>query len=1173
MKRLIIILSIFFCAIGTMFAQKHFVYLTTNEVQIDSVLPNVGYRLQLPENYRDSVYTVTLEYPEYIDMSPSDIEKYNHLSGAALPEIPQPEYSVVFDKKKPSLGINVVPLAFRDGRYKWLTSFMLKIESTAVSSPLNAPAKADGEIYAEHSVLATGRWGKIRVSSTGVHELTESVIRQAGFSDINKVKIYGYGGNLQPEKLSSSYLRSTDDLQEVSQCVVNGKHYFYAKGPVNWSSSTTAIRARNFYSDYGYYFITQSDEAPTVLSEEEFEQSYIKFAYERNHSLYEKDGHAWFHSGRNLYDGTVIESGQQRKFQIEANADGDSGKLYIIVSSNETSSIQISLNDSILGTLKTNFGDNDKAVIATKNYTVSNINKINNVTVKSLSGGKVRLDYISLLFETSRGKYDLSSSLPAAEYVHNITNQDHHADPQADMVIIIPTSQKLLAQARRLADFHLEHDGLRTNIVPADELYNEFSSGTPDGNAYRRYLKMLYDRAETEADAPKYLLLFGDCIWDNRMVLPSSLKLNADDYLLSYQSDNSVNEIQSYISDLWFGALDEGEGSDLLTKDYIDVAVGRIPVTNANDAKIVVDKTINYMKNENAGAWQNVLMFMGDDGNENQHMRDVNDAAEEIHRLHPGFTIKKVMWDTYERVSNANGDSYPEVTALIKQQQRDGALIMDYAGHGSPNQLSHETVLFRQDFDAFTNENLPLWVTASCDIMPYDTGQETIGESALLNSKGGAVAFFGTTRTVWATYNKRINMEFLRQVLQNDGGAVNSIGEAHRLAHNKLISSSQDRSVNKVHYALIGDPALKLNLPKTEIVVDAINGETIAGNKDIQLEAGSKVEISGHVVGHDDFNGTVTAVMRDSEETITCRLNNTTSEGASTAFSYKDYTKTLFNGSNRVSDGQFSISFVIPMDINYSDAPGLLNLYAHDDAKSITANGSCSDFTIGGTSEMGNDDIGPSIYCYLNSPEFINGCDVNTTPYFVAQLNDEDGINVTGSGIGHDLTLTIDNDAMMTYNLNENFVYDLGSWTSGSTYLSLPALAPGNHTLKFRAWDIFNNSSTTELSFNVVESLRPSISSVSCTENPAKVSTTFIVNHNRIGSSVDIILEVMDMSGRLLWRNVDKGVTTDGAYTKTWDLMQSNGQELQTGVYLYRARVSGEGSEYDSKAKKLIVVR
>ena len=218
---------------------------------------------------------------------------------------------------------------------------------------------------------------------------------------------------------------------------------------------------------------------------------------------------------------------------------------------------------------------------------------------------------------------------------------------------------------------------------------------------------------------PKYLLLFGDCVWDNRMLTQDCRNLNPNDYLLCYESENSFSAIYCYVSDSWMGILSEGAGSHP-ERELQDVAVGRFPVTTAAEAKILVDKTINYATNAHAGAWQNTLMFMGDDGNNNLHMTDANDVADDVASHYPNYLVKKVMWDAYTRQTSSTGNTYPEVEKIVKQQQANGALIMDYAGHGSANQMSHENVLRLTDFEAFRNTNLPMWVTASCDIMPFD---------------------------------------------------------------------------------------------------------------------------------------------------------------------------------------------------------------------------------------------------------------------------------------------------------------------------------------------------------------------------------------------------------------------------------------------------------------------
>ena len=1167
-------------------AQKFF-NLTSEEVKVDSVLPQFVYSFPLEGDYQDSTYTVEVKYPEYIDMSAADIANYNRISGAALPQQVVVNQQVSECRKKAVLIVQLSPLVFRNNKYQILVSFMLQVKARPLKrSQRNAhlqsrASEASANIYASHSVLASGKWTKIRIAESGVHQLTESVVRQAGFSNINKVKIYGYGGNLQNEALYASELKELDDLKEVPQCIVDGKHYFYAKGPVSWGSNTSTQRIRNYYSDYGYYFITQTDDEVATLDSATFLATYYPQP-EAYHSLYEVDGYSWMPGGRNLFDPTEVRVGSTQQVVITNTTGSSNGKLTVGVTSGENGTCNVLKNGTLLGTLTLQKQASEaeflQGVETFATYSLTDLTEKDTISICPQTGGSVHLDYVQMTWEKPIPFAGFDKGIPAAQYVYGITNQDHHSDGVADMVIIIPTSQKLLKQAKRLKEFHESHDGLRCTIVPADELYNEFSSGTPDANAYRRYLRMLYDKAETEADMPKYLLMFGDCVWDNRMLTSDCKSLRVDDYLLCYESDDSFCKVHCFVSDSWLGILGEGKGGNP-TGELQDVGVGRFPVSTSDEAKIMVDKVINYATNANAGSWQNTLMFMGDDGNDNIHMKDANQVADFISDLYPGYLIKKVMWDAYTRVTSSTGNTYPEATKAIKQQQAAGALIMDYAGHASETQMSHENVLNISDFSAFRNANLPLWVTACCDIMPFDGVAANIGETAVLNENGGAIAFYGTTRTVYATQNKYINRAFMRRVLSHVDGKPITLGEAHRLAQNDVmmgavVQNEQDRSENHLQYSLLGDPALSLNLPEMQIVVDSINGIDCS-RTDItaNLKAGSIAKVAGHIEGQANFKGVVTATVRDSRDLITCKLNDTSKDGAEEAFTFYDRQKTLYHGSDSVRNGKFAFTFAVPKDINYSDSTGLINLFAVNTDKSSLVQGVSDKFVVGGSEELQNDSIGPSIYCYLNSPSFVDGGSVNTTPYFVAQVTDKDGINAAGSGIGHDLQLTIDGDMTKTYVLNDNFTYDFGTYTSGSTYYSIPELSPGKHQLTFRAWDIQNNSSTVKLNFNVVKGLSPTLFDVGVTENPAKTSTTFIVSHDRAETNMDVIIELFDTSGRQIWRHVENGVSATGTYTVKWNLTVDGGRPLNTGVYLYRVKISTDGSSYASKTRKLIVLK
>ena len=984
---------------------QQFFNLTAEEVRIDSVLPMFSHTFELGEGWADSTYSVSIDYPEFYDMSEGDIARLKAICGLgeqalgpALPELPVVESHVGVSRRQARLYVRFNPLVFREGRYRKLVSFKLSVKAMEVGRARAATrAEKGSERYADHSVLASGQWAKISVPETGIYQITDALVRQCGFRDISKVKIYGYGGALQPEKLTADYLKETDDLKEVPIHVTgSGRRLFHAIGPVSWQSNTEVKRIRNPYSTHGYYFMTESDDEPLTVDSETFTGAFYPSA-DDYHTLYEVDDYAWYHGGRNLYDNRLLKSTESNTYQLSATA--DSGKLTVVLTSSDVGEASITLNDSLVGSIKfmSKPSDHDRALLQILTCDVS-LQPTNTVALRQTEGSaEMRLDYITITQLAPAPLQDLeTTSFPSPQYVYRITNQDHHADPQADLVIIIPTSQKVLLQAQRLKELHETYDSLRVNLVPADELFNEFSSGTPDANAYRRYMKMLYDRATDESDMPRYLLLFGDGSWDNRMLTANWRSASPDDYLLCYESENSFSETDCYVSDDYYGLMDDGEGDALTQSDVADIGLGRLPATTAEEAKILTDKICDYRLNVHAGNWQNVLCFMGDDGNGNVHMSESDAAAKVVEQNYPGFDIKRVFWDAYTRTSTSTGNYYPDVERLVKQQMKDGALIMDYCGHGAAYSISHEKVLLIDDFSTPTSLNLPLWVTASCDIMPYDSHEDNIGETAMFNVNGGCVAFYGTTRTVWTGANKAMNCGFIKHVLGTTDGRLNAMGDAVRKTKAEVWGSSHTL-YNKLHYTLLGDPALKLAIPVRNVVIDSIDGQATSDGV-AHLSTGQSFSVKGHVEGLPQFDGTVTLTLKGVRDTVTCQLNNTQDDGAETPFIYTDRLNTLFKGSDSIRASQFTVNFALPRDIAKDERTDLLVAYALSSDRQSTAHGENGQLSVSGSHDSGNDGIGPSIYCFLNSSSFTNGAQVNSTPYFYAELSDKDGINSTGSG-------------------------------------------------------------------------------------------------------------------------------------------------------------------------------
>ena len=1061
-------------------AAQEFVNLTAPEVRIGQSLPVYYHEFPLMGAFADSTYSVSIEYPEFIDMSEADVERYHAISSEELPALPVVEQFVGVSRRQGRLCVSLVPLAFREGKYQKLVSFRLKVEASKLSKDASRAAgltRADdasreSEGYAAHSVLASGKWAKISIPSTGVYQLTDGLVRQAGFSSLSRVKIYGYGGALQPEVLTADYLTETDDLKEVPTCIVNGRRLFHGVGPVGWESATSTVRTRNPYSDVGCYFLTESDDEPLLVDSAAFVSSFYP-APDDYHSLVEPEEYAWYHSGRNFFESTPIPADGYRSYELDAHS--TDGRLYVAISYDAIGVVSVMLNDSLLGTVNiTNtLKKTDNAAERVQMFNVQGLlSEHNTVKLRHTKGeGTMRLDYIDLQMATAAPAPNLvADAFPTPQFVYRITNQDHHADEAADMVIIIPTSQKVLSQALRLKQLHETFDSLRVNIVPADELYNEFSSGTPDATAYKRYLKMLYDRAETEADMPRYLLLFGDGAYDNRMLTSNFSQLDPADFLLCYESENSLSETACYVCDDYFGLLDDGEGGDLVKSDKVDVGVGRFPARTIDEAKVLVDKAYSYRLNEHPGSWQNIICFMGDDGNANMHMNDAETVSSQVSEQWPAYHIKKIYWDAYQRTSSTTGYAYPDVSRLIRQQMREGALLMNYTGHGAANTLSHEYVVGLDDFKASTSLRLPMWFTASCDVAPFDGHEENIGEQAMFNPNGGAIAFLGTTRTVYALHNRSMNRSFMKHILSLTDGRRNTIGDAVRMAKNdqvKGISTQTQAGINKRHFALLGDPALQLAFPVETVVVDSINGQAV-DRQTPHLIAGDTATVKGHIKDCDHFQGVVTLTVKDAEEVIVCRLNpQAQDEMPKSPLVYRDRPGTLFEGSDSVRSGTFTITFAVPKDISSSDDYGQMLLYAVDDTRQVTAHGFNEHFTMGSAEDYENAGEGPIIHAWLDAPDFVDGAVTAAAPTFHADLYDEDGVNVSGSGIGHDLELVVDGLMRYTFNLNSYFHYDFGDYRSGSLDFTLPTLAEGTHELSFRAWDVLNHSSEFRTTFVV----------------------------------------------------------------------------------------------------------
>ncbi len=1102
-------------------------------------------------------------------------------------------------------------------------------------------AWADSSRYASESVLNSGKWVKIQVAEDGIYKLTAADLKKMGFSNLDKVAVYGYGGWPLDEDFSTTYI---DDVPEVA--VWRGADYllFYGKGPRKWEYSSfdkSFIHTNNPYSNYGYYFVTEKETTGRTMEKAASAAgATLQVTTFDDYVLHEEELVSVNSSGRELY-GESFTSTLSRDFTISVpGITNDEGKatLSFISRGNGTITMNVDGNALISGSVSVPSDEyevarelyRERAWMADKGETVKvnigysttghknvhlnyfrlqmkrQLKVYDNYTFfRSLSarGNASRFviqgaDASTLVFdvtdgvnpqqmETSLNGTELSFSIPASaslrEFVvvkpsqikapvtvGEVANQNLHALPQQDMIII--AQPNFTTQAERLAEAHRTKDNLTVRVVTPESIYNEFSSGTPDATAYRRFMKMFYDRKTSEADAPKYLLLFGDGSFDNRKLTSAWKSVDMSNMLLTYQTENSLSS-QSYVIDDYFGFLDDADNKKSLQNKKLCLGIGRFPIRTVEQATQMVDKVISYMENKNTGSWKNNLCFMADDGSNTdgfmtEHMEFADQLAGYVESEHPEFLVNKLYYDAYKKDMTAG--TYPDVRSGLQKLLKDGLLLFNYTGHGGTTALSDEKVLTQTDINQFTYTHLPVWVTATCDFTRFDDLNTSAGEDVFLNKSSGGIALFTTVRVAYSRPNFPINDNVIRNLFERNNGRRRTLGEVMQATKNTL------SSVYKLGFCLIGDPAVKMAYPEFGMKVTTVNGQSVDGNS-ISFKALEKITVEGEVLDVSgqlvtDFTGIVNPTVKDSKVTVTCLKNSNKDD--SPAFTFTDYPNTIFIGNDSVRNGKFSFTFTVPKDISYSNLQGKMNLYAVDTESGNEAQGNFDNFIVGGTSDTAETDtIGPEIRAlYLNDTTFVDGGQVNTTPYFVAELWDKSGVNITGSSVGHDMMLVIDESTVLSYNLNSYYELLPGEDGTGIVKFPIPALEPGKHTAEFWVWDILNNSTVRTFTFEVVEGLKPFLFDVIATPGIAREQVTFHLMHNRPESRMRVGIMVYDLAGRQLWKHEESG--TSGLfenYTVSWDLT-SGGARMRPGVYIYRAAISTDNSKDATKARKFIIL-
>ena len=174
---------------------------------------------------------------------------------------------------------------------------------------------------AADSMLSSGQWYKVGISTTGIYKLTYSDLSSLGIDvdhvNPKNIRVFHNGGGVLNELNAQPRF---DDLMEIPVSVSgedDGKFdrddyvLFYARGPVTWrynSSKKVFTHVPNAYDDYSYAFITvdrgeglrlQTAVAPTGAD-------YDNVSEFIDYQVYDEDRYNIINGGR-IYYGDIID--------------------------------------------------------------------------------------------------------------------------------------------------------------------------------------------------------------------------------------------------------------------------------------------------------------------------------------------------------------------------------------------------------------------------------------------------------------------------------------------------------------------------------------------------------------------------------------------------------------------------------------------------------------------------------------------------------------------------------------------------------------------------------------------------------------------------------------------------------------------------------------------------
>ena len=868
-------------------------------------------------------------------------------------------------------------------------------------------------------------------------------------------------------------------------------------------------------------------------------------------------------------------SGNQLSFNYAPNTAGNpNGKFYfdyaevqykedLKFNNNQMNFRSYGISEGSGNTYTFNLSD---AATAEQVWQVSDITNVVKKVNKSGNTSNFNFGYVadSNLFVNEFVAFKNSEAFAPA-FVGKIDNQDLASLQNIDYLMI--TVPEMMGQAQRLANYY--QDKYTVAVVDINKIYNEFSSGSKDITAFRDFAT----RLNTPTGKLKYLFILGDTSYDYKgKNYPGSAVVP------SYESEESGNYADSFVTDDYFVMTEpQSLGSVTVSATLPNLPVGRLPAANIAEAKLLIDKALAYNnglpgQSTPFGEWRMKMDFVVDDDADNllpfhNTMNGSLASVFESGTLRKEYNIRKLYLDAFTAQTSAGGQRYPQVNQAISNDVGN-SLYLFYFGHGGINGWAQERVLTIDMIQNFNNYNniysrFPLVSTITCEFTLWDDPATfSAGEQVIKSKTGGASTMITSSRAIGVGYGEQFTTIFTKHLFQLINDDFLNLGDALLKAKIEKGPSNDHLKVN-----FLGDPATKLSRPARLITIDEI--ESPVPN---QLRALDFVKVKGHITKADGvtidetFNGRVAVNIFDKRLTKKT-LNNDGMPKMNPVLTYTEEGSPIVKSSGVATNGVFTVEFYVPKDINYEIGTGRILAYADNKVFDVFQN---QPQVIGGINPDGiNDNEPPKVKLYMNNTNFADGGITDQNPLLLACVTDDKGINSTGSGIGHDITVILDGKIIDTVVLNDFYFSGEGNgctnptladYQKGNVTYPFRNLSPGEHQLVFKVWDINNNSSTATLNFIVKDESNQNliVKKLLNWPNPFTNKTYVQFEHN-CDDVLDVNVQVYTITGKLV-KTISTTVTAEpflqGFRTPRtaieWDGNDDFGDAVGKGTYIFK---------------------